>query len=175
MIRFGMWGLLVLVAGGCQRIAEPPEAGQKMFRESFKQVQATANKEVGDTFLAEYAKKEGVTKLPSGLCYKVLAAGPADRPVVGPNGSARVRYTTQLPDGTPREKVGYDRTPDVLPVNQARKGVGEAMALMREGDRWELALPSELYYGDRGSKSANIAPGQLVLMTLELVQNANSL
>ena len=41
--------------------------------------------------------------------------------------------------------------PLTLAPNQVIKGWTEAMQLMKEGGKWELYIPSELAYGDRGA------------------------
>ena len=53
--------------------------------------------------------------------------------------------------------------------NQVIKGWTEALQLMKEGAKWELFIPSELAYGDRGA--GNVIPGGAVLIfTLELLK-----
>ena len=42
------------------------------------------------------------------------------------------------------------------------------MQLMKEGAKWELYIPSELGYGDRGA-GAGIPGGAVLVFTLELL------
>ena len=50
-----------------------------------------------------------------------------------------------------------------------RRGWTEAMQLMKEGAKWELYIPSELGYGDRGAGGA-IPGGAVLVFTLELLK-----
>ena len=43
------------------------------------------------------------------------------------------------------------------------------MQLMKEGGKWELYIPSELGYGDRGAGNV-IPPGAALIFTLELLK-----
>jgi FKBP-type peptidyl-prolyl cis-trans isomerase FklB len=53
--------------------------------------------------------------------------------------------------------------------NQVIPGWTEAMQLMKEGAKWELFIPSELGYGDRGA-GASIPGGSVLIFTLELLE-----
>lgn len=130
-------------------------------------VAAATNKE-GLDFLAENAKKPGVVTLPSGLQYKVLKQGDGlYHPSVGTPCSCH--YSGQLIDGTVFDS-SYDRgEPTTFAPNQVIKGWTEAMQLMVEGDKWELYIPSELAYGDRGSPPK--IPGEsMLIFQMEIVE-----
>lgn len=43
------------------------------------------------------------------------------------------------------------------------------MQLMKEGGKWELYIPSELAYGDRGA-GGRIPGGSVLIFTLELLE-----
>lgn len=43
------------------------------------------------------------------------------------------------------------------------------MQLMRQGDKWELYIPSELAYGD-SARGAHIKPGSVLVFELEVLQ-----
>jgi hypothetical protein len=53
--------------------------------------------------------------------------------------------------------------------NQVIKGWTEAMQLMVEGDKWEMYIPSELGYGDRGSPP-KIGGGDVLIFTMEILE-----
>ena len=113
--------------------------------------------------------KEGWVVLPSGLQYKVLTAGP--RPGLSP----LVSTPTQCHyAGTTIEGVEFDSSykrgqPSTFAPNQVIAGWTEAMQLMVEGDKWALAVPSEIAYGDR-QRGPHITPGSVLLFTIELVK-----
>ena len=93
----------------------------------------------------------GVHKLPSGLLFKVLRKGDVENgksPNVGDQCS--VHYTGTLYDGTKFDSSRDRGRPSDFAPNQVIKGWTEALQLMREGDHWEVYIPSELAYGSRG-------------------------
>jgi len=129
---------------------------------------AVATNEAGTKFLADNAKKEGVVTLPSGLQYKVLRKGSgAFHPLVGT--SCECHYEGTLIDGTKFDS-SYDRgSPTSFAPNQVIKGWTEAMQLMVEGDKWEMYIPSDLAYGERGSPP-KIPGGSALVFKMEIIK-----
>lgn len=118
-------------------------------------------REEGLAYLKEHATQEGVTVLPSGLQYRILRSGSG---VYHPkeSTSCSCHYEGKLLDGTVFDS-SYERgSPTSFAPNQVIKGWTEAMQLMVEGDLWELTIPSELAYGERGSPPK--IPGNSVLV-----------
>jgi FKBP-type peptidyl-prolyl cis-trans isomerase FklB len=118
-------------------------------------------------FLEDYAKRPGVTKLPDGLMYRVIKAGNGPQ-VQKPNDVVTVFYKGALIDG----KV-FDQTkpeePAQFPSGALIPGWVEALKLMKTGDTWELAIPSELGYGADGAGDS-IPPNQTLVFTMSLVK-----
>ncbi len=109
-----------------------------------------ANAEAGKKFLAENAKKPGVTTLPSGLQYKVITEGKGakyDAAKDGQSALCEVTYEGRLVDGT---IFDGSTKPVEFPINQVVPGFSEALKLMPAGSTWEIYIPSELGYGERG-------------------------
>lgn len=124
---------------------------------------ADANKR----FLADYAARPDVKKLPDGLMYRVLKSG--DGPQVKSDGDmVTVYYKGALITG----KV-FDQTkegaPAQFPAGGLIPGWVEALKLMKTGDSWELVIPSELGYGSDGAGDA-IPPDQTLVFTMTLVK-----
>ena len=119
-------------------------------------------------WLAENAKKDGVVTLPSGMQYKVLQTGSGQsHPTV--DSSCSCHYHGTLVDGTVFDS-SYDRgSPTSFAPNQVIKGWTEAMQMMVEGDIWELYIPSDLAYGDRGSPP-KIGGGDALIFKLEMIK-----
>ncbi|HVZ70651.1 MAG TPA: FKBP-type peptidyl-prolyl cis-trans isomerase [Rhizomicrobium sp.] len=117
-------------------------------------------------FLANNARQPGVVIRPSGLQYKIIKSGYGKRP--GPRDTVSCYYKGQLING----KV-FDATEPGFPaqfvVNQLIPGWTEALELMREGDRWQLVVPSNLAYGERGAGDGNIPPNQTLVFDLEVL------
>jgi len=118
-------------------------------------------------FLEDYAKRPGVTKLPDGLMYRVLKTGTGPQ-VQKPNDMVTVFYKGALING----KV-FDQTkpeePAQFPSGALIPGWVEALKLMKTGDTWELAIPSELGYGADGAGDS-IPPNQTLVFTMSLVK-----
>eukprot|EP00621_Florenciella_sp_RCC1693_P014556 CAMPEP_0182532098 /NCGR_PEP_ID=MMETSP1323-20130603/10863_1 /TAXON_ID=236787 /ORGANISM="Florenciella parvula, Strain RCC1693" /LENGTH=226 /DNA_ID=CAMNT_0024741779 /DNA_START=46 /DNA_END=726 /DNA_ORIENTATION=+ len=121
----------------------------------------------GLAFLDENKGKEGVVTLESGMQYKVLRAGGGDSHPTA-NSPCDCHYAGTLIDGTTFDS-SYDRgSPTSFAPNQVIKGWTEAMQLMVEGDKWELYIPSELAYGERGSPP-KIPGGSVLVFTIEII------
>ncbi|MEA2110632.1 MAG: FKBP-type peptidyl-prolyl cis-trans isomerase [Campylobacterota bacterium] len=126
-----------------------------------------ANKKEGRAFLAANKKKKGVTTLPSGLQYKVIKSGSGKSPKL--TDTVVTHYHGTLIDGTVFDS-SYDRGEAVsFPINGVIKGWTEALQKMKVGDKWQLVIPSELAYGDRGAPPS-IVPGATLLFDVELLK-----
>jgi FKBP-type peptidyl-prolyl cis-trans isomerase FklB len=145
------------------------EYQQALFQKRQEEMAAAAakNKEEGQAWLAENATKEGVVTLESGLQYKVLASG--DGESAGPNDTVKVNYRGTLIDGTVFDS-SYDRgQPAQFRVTGVIKGWTEALQLMKQGDKWQLFIPSDLAYGDR-PQGDKIKPGSTLIFEVELLE-----
>ena len=124
------------------------------------------NKQEGDAFLAENKKKEGVKTLPSGLQYKVITEGTGKMPKA--TDTVTVNYRGTLIDGTEFDSSYKRGQPATFSVNGVIKGWTEALQLMKEGSKWQLFIPSELAYGDRGA-GGQIGPNATLIFDVELI------
>merc|ERR1712232_527210 len=124
--------------------------------------------EAGLKFLAEKEAEEGVTKLPSGLLYKVLKVGEGkEHPTA--DSPCDCHYKGTLIDGKEFDSSYKRGKPTTFAPNQVIKGWTEAMQLMVEGDKWEMYIPSELAYGDSGA--GGVIPGKAALIfKMELIK-----
>eukprot|EP00980_Cylindrotheca_fusiformis_P027928 scaffold22568_cov125-Cylindrotheca_fusiformis.AAC.25 len=129
-------------------------------------VAAGTNKE-GLAFLAKKEKEDGVVKLSSGLMYKELTKGTGKTPTV--DSPCSCHYSGTLIDGTEFDSSYKRGSPTTFAPNQVIKGWTEAMQLMKEGAKWELYIPSELAYGDRGA-GGRIPGGSVLVFILELIE-----
>lgn len=124
------------------------------------------NKQEGEKFLAENKTKPGVITLPSGLQYKVLAEGSGESPKS--NDVVTANYRGTLIDGTEFDSSAKNNQPLVRPANMLIKGWTEALQLMKPGAKWQLFLPPELAYGERGA-GAQIGPNATLIFEMELI------
>jgi FKBP-type peptidyl-prolyl cis-trans isomerase FklB len=126
---------------------------------------AESNKKDGAAFLAANASKEGVVTLPSGLQYKVLVAGTGPKPTAAD--SVVCNYRGTLLDGTEFDSSYKRNQTATFPVTGVIKGWTEALQLMPTGSKWQLFIPSDLAYGERGREP--IGPNATLIFELELV------
>lgn len=145
------------------------DAAQTYFRTYMQKLaedKKEKQKKEGADWLAENAKKEGVVTLPSGLQYKVLQKG--DGAVPTANQEVTVKYEGKLIDGTVFDS-SYARKEQTnkFKANQVIKGWTEALCLMPVGSTWELYIPYDLAYGERGS--GKIPPFATLIFKVELV------
>jgi FKBP-type peptidyl-prolyl cis-trans isomerase FklB len=125
-----------------------------------------ANKKEGDAFLATNKAKEGVVALPSGLQYKVLSAGTGPKPTA--SDSVVCNYRGTLIDGKEFDSSYKRGQPATFPVGGVIKGWTEALQLMPVGSKWQLFVPSELAYGERGT-GGDIGPNAVLIFEVELL------
>ena len=144
------------------------------FQKDQRAKEAAKNKELGEknkkdgaAFLAENAKKDGVITLPSGLQYKVLTAGQGESPKAADRVTTNYRGT--LIDGTEFDSSYKRGQPAEFAVNGVIKGWTEALQLMKPGAKWQLFIPAELAYGERGSRPT-IGPNATLLFEIELLE-----
>jgi FKBP-type peptidyl-prolyl cis-trans isomerase FklB len=148
-----------------QEIRETMTAFQKEMMAK-QEVVAKKNKEQGDAFLAENKKKEGVKTLPSGLQYKVIKAGTGKKPKLSETVIAHYRGT--LIDGNEFDSSYKRGQPATFQVSGVIPGWTEALQLMEEGAKWQLFIPSNLAYGERGAGGV-IGPNATLVFEIELI------
>jgi FKBP-type peptidyl-prolyl cis-trans isomerase len=136
--------------------------------QSAKEAAGAKNSVAAREFLAKNTKSEGVTTLPSGLQYKVLAAGNAALPSPKPTDQVTVQYRGRLLNGTEFDSSYSHGQAASFRVNSVIKGWQEALSLMKPGAKWQLFVPPQLAY-DVNSPAA-IPPGSLLVFDLELVK-----
>ena len=122
-------------------------------------------KKEGEQFLADNAKKEGVTTTKSGLQYQVLREGTGRKPKA--TGKVRCHYEGFLTDGTVFDSSYKRNNPTLFTVNEVIKGWVEALTMMPKGSKWEIYVPQELAYGDR--ESGQIKPFSALIFDVQLV------
>jgi FKBP-type peptidyl-prolyl cis-trans isomerase len=116
-------------------------------------VEGEANKKAGDAFLAANKAKAGVVTLPSGLQYKILKEGTGPKPTA--TDTVECNYTGTLINGTE--------------FDSSSKGWTEALQLMPVGSKWQLFVPSDLAYGERGTPGGEIGPNSTLIFEVELL------
>lgn len=127
---------------------------------------AEENRLAGEMFLADNATKEGVVVTESGLQYKMIEPGEGEPP--DETDMVTVHYRGTLIDGTQFDS-SYDRDqPATFPVNGVIPGWTEALQMMKPGSKYQLFIPPDLAYGERGA-GRDIGPNATLIFDVELI------
>jgi FKBP-type peptidyl-prolyl cis-trans isomerase FklB len=138
---------------------------RKKAQEKIQQL-AVDNKKTGEAFLASNKAQDGVVTLPSGLEYKILKEGTGSKPAA--TDSVVCDYRGTLLDGTEFDSSYKRGQPLTIQVNGVIKGWTEALQLMPVGSKWQLVIPSDLAYGERGA-GQQIGPNSTLIFEVELL------
>jgi len=121
---------------------------------------------VGEDFLIAKSSEEDVITLPSGLRYKVLNEGNGAMPQA--TDRVKAHYHGTLIDGTVFDSSVERGQPLEIGVNEVIPGWTEALQLMPIGSKWELYIPYNMAYGERGSQA--IPPYSALIFQVELLE-----
>jgi FKBP-type peptidyl-prolyl cis-trans isomerase len=130
---------------------------------------SSANKKQGEAFLAANKAKDGVVTLPSGLQYKIEKEGNGPKPA--PGDKVTCNYSGTLIDGKEFDSSYKRGQPVTFSVGEIIKGWNEALQLMAVGSKWQLFVPADLAYGDRGA-GQDIGPNSTLIFEVELLSIA---
>ena len=137
------------------------------FLQQQQEEQSKAARAEGEAFLAENAKKEGVTVLPSGLQYTVLREGEGRKPAA--TDSVKCHYEGTLTNGTVFDSSYRRGEPATFPLNGVIAGWTEGVQLMAEGAKYRFFIPYNLAYGERGA-GQSIPPYAALIFDVELIE-----
>ncbi len=121
----------------------------------------------GQKYLDENREREGVNSTESGLQFRVITQGEGAIPAR--KDRVRVHYTGKLIDGTVFDSSVMRGEPAEFPVSGVIPGWIEALTLMPVGSKWELTIPQNLAYGERGA-GASIPPFSTLIFEVELLE-----
>jgi FKBP-type peptidyl-prolyl cis-trans isomerase FklB len=124
------------------------------------------NRAEGEAFLAANKTKAGVVTLPSGLQYKVITNGTGPKPTA--DQTVVCQYKGTLLNGKEFDSSYKHGEPATFPVNRVIKGWTEVLQLMPVGSKWQVFIPANLAYGERGA-GVDIGPDATLVFEIELV------
>ena len=127
---------------------------------------AEANLKSGEAFLAENAKKDGVTVTASGLQHRVITEGAGDAPKA--TDTVKVHYEGRLISGDVFDSSIARGEPVSFPLNGVIPGWSEGVQLMKVGSKFEFTIPSALAYGPSGT--GPIPPNSVLVFDVELLE-----
>lgn len=131
-----------------------------------RKAEAAENLAEGNAFLEANKSKPGVKVLLSGLQYKVINEGTGKSP--GANDRVKTNYAGRLIDGTEFDSSYKRGQPAEFAVKGVIPGWTEALQLMKEGGKWQLYIPANLAYGERGNRG--IPPNATLIFDIELLE-----
>lgn len=128
---------------------------------------ASVNSEEATAFLEKNKTEDGVVTLDSGLQYKIIAKGTGASPTE--TDTVKVHYRGTLLNGVEFDSSFKRNEPVEFPVNRVIPGWTEALQLMKVGSKWQIFVPSDLAYGERGAGDS-IGPNSLLIFEVELLE-----
>ena len=128
---------------------------------------ADISPESNKKYLDDNAKRAGVKTTADGLQYRVIKAGSGKMPTA-PTDNVTVTYKGSLITGQVFDQT-MDGMPATFPAGQLIPGWVEALQMMKEGDEWELVIPSNLGYGEAGAGGV-IPPNQTLIFQMALLK-----
>ncbi|MEW6660056.1 MAG: FKBP-type peptidyl-prolyl cis-trans isomerase [Thermodesulfobacteriota bacterium] len=131
-----------------------------------KKKEAADNEKEGAAFLAQNKKEKGVVTRPSGLQYKIITAAKGKKPKE--TDTVEVNYKGTLINGTEFDSSYKRGQPATLKVKEIITGWREALTLMPVGSKWQLFVPPQLAYGERGA-GGEIGPNATLIFEVELL------
>ncbi len=141
---------------------------QKLRQEQLEAFQALAaeNQAKSEEFLEENKTKTGIVVMPSGVQYRVIDEGTGSRPTM--DSKVRVHYRGSKMDGLEFDSSFARGVPEEFTVNAVLKGWQEVLPLMKQGSTWQVFIPPELAFGQRGNPP--VGPNEALMFDLKLVE-----
>jgi FKBP-type peptidyl-prolyl cis-trans isomerase FklB len=164
------------VTGGKDPRVETPEMTrlltelqQKVRQEQVEAFQklASENQAKSETFLTTNRSKTGIVVLPSGVQYRVIEEGEGARPRL--ESTVQVHYRGSKVDGAEFDSSFARGVPEEFVVNNVLAGWQVVLPLMKQGSTWQVFLPPELAFGQRGNPPA-VGPNEALMFDLKLIE-----
>lgn len=128
--------------------------------------QAGKREELAKTFMEANAARDGVSVTDSGLQWEVLESGSGESP--GPRANVVTHYHGTLLDGTVFDSSVDRGEPAEFGVHEVIPAWTEALQMMSVGDKWRIACPPKLAYGEQGAGNA-IPPNTALVFEIHLI------
>lgn len=141
---------------------------QKVRQEQVEAFQALAEKNQtdSDAFLEANKTKTGIVVMPGGIHYRVIEEGDGARP--GMDSTVKVHYRGSKMDGREFDSSFARGVPEEFVVNAVLQGWQEVLPLMKVGSTWQIFVPPELGFGERGNPP--VGPNEALMFDLKLVE-----
>lgn len=133
--------------------------------EAFQEL-ASANQAKSEAFLEENKTKTGIVVMPSGVQYRIIEEGDGRRPTM--ESTVKVHYRGSKMDGREFDSSFARGVPEEFVVNSVLQGWQEVLPLMKQGATWQIFVPPELAFGQRGNPP--VGPNEALMFDLRLVE-----
>lgn len=146
------------------------QEAERTIQQYFGQIEAQKREQaiaVADSVLASNKAKQGVHVTESGLQYRIITQGSGVKPTS--QDTVVVHYAGRTHDGQEFDSSYKRGEPAEFPLGAVIKGWTEGLALMQEGAKYELCIPYQLGYGERGAGGA-IPPYATLFFEVELIK-----
>jgi len=127
---------------------------------------AAENQAKSEKFLEENRTKTGIVVMPSGVQYRVIEEGTGPRPTM--ESTVKVHYRGSKMDGHEFDSSFARGVPEEFVVNSVLAGWQEVLPLMKQGSTWQVFVPPELAFGQRGNPP--VGPNEALMFDLRLVE-----
>ncbi len=135
--------------------------------EERRQAASENNRAQGVAYLEENSTKPDITVLDNGLQYKVITQGEGDKPSA--TDTVKVHYRGVLINGLEFDSSYRRNEPATFPVNRVIPGWTAILQMMPVGSHYQVTIPSELAYGERGAPPM-IGPSAVLVFDIELLE-----
>lgn len=144
------------------------ELQQKVRQEQLDAFNALSaeNQAKSQKFLDENKLKTGIVVMPSGIQYRVIEEGTGARPAM--ESTVKVHYRGSKMDGREFDSSFARGVPEEFVVNAVLQGWQEVLPLMKQGSTWQIFVPPELAFGQRGNPP--VGPNEALTFDLKLVE-----
>jgi len=133
--------------------------------EAFRKL-AEENQAASEKFLENNKTKTGIVVMPSGVQYRVIEEGEGSRPTM--ESTVKVHYRGSKMDGREFDSSFARGVPEEFVVNSVLQGWQEVLPLMKQGSTWQVFVPPELAFGQRGNPP--VGPNEALMFDLKLVE-----
>lgn len=140
------------------------QANMENIQNAAKQKAFAENKEAGEKFMAEIAKKDGIKELGNGVYYEVITEGKGE--IAADTCRVKVHYEGTLIDGTVFDG-NMDGEPATFGASQVIPGFKAALTSMPVGSKWKVYIPQDQAYGPQDM--GNIKPFSALIFTIDLL------
>lgn len=147
-------------------LTELQEKVRKEQLEAFQKL-SQENQAKSEEFLTANRSKTGIVVLPSGVQYRIIEEGDGARPAL--DSKVKVHYRGSKVDGVEFDSSFARGVPEEFTVNSVLAGWQEVLPLMKQGSTWQIFVPPELAFGQRGNPPA-VGPNEALMFDLKLIE-----